>query len=137
MTIFHFTDILDFIAERGVSPAKEEDLFEFIRQVLVGLSEEKDFQAYSAGKSRRIWRGVVPERAFIYVPFACFVGERVVGTNAVVGFRTSALDANPDFVKSWASLKKLYQSHRGADNSFAKLWDKCAEFMKVEFDKLA
>lgn len=122
-------DIIGYAADVGQVQKDGEAFLEFIRRVMVSLASPEDFAQFHSGGSRRIYRGLVKAGSFVYLPIGSFVAEKVVGTELVVGLRSSTLDANPKFLVQWLKMYDMMAAKEGSQDPSVKAFARFKELM--------
>ena len=121
------TDVIEFAADSGCTASDKEPFLEFIKRVVVDMSTAEHFEMFSSKNTHKMLRGLVNPGSYVYLPLGMFVAERTVGTEVVLGFRTSIVDPSPKNKMGWKAMFDMMVAHEGVDSplvkTFTRLWE--------------
>jgi hypothetical protein len=124
------SDVIEFAADDGCTPADKEPFLEFVKRVVVQMTTSENFDTFASNGTHKILRGIIKPGSYVYLPLGTFVAERTVGADIVLGFRTSIVDPSAKNMLGWNSMYDMMLAHEGADNPMVKSFAKFSELMK-------
>jgi len=127
-----YDSLIEYQSAAKLEISDGQSLFSHMEEVFNSLNSP---EALNLFPNLQVFRGVVTAGSFTYIPMGMWVMERSLGTQSVIGLRTSVLSRGG--LASWCNLVSNFKCVNTTPNlPLEAFWDKITLFMQVPIKEI-